>query len=69
MSKANKTAMIRARCTTTLKGDIAWAAQVESLDEADIVRKATAEYVLRLRHRLNPPVPFPSSPAPLANAA
>lgn len=69
MSAINKTEMIRARCTNSLKRDLSWAAQVETLDEADIVRKAIAEYVLRLRHRLNPPIPLPQPQLPLADAA
>lgn len=49
MRKANKDTVLRARADQALKQDVQWAASYERLDEADIIRKACAWYVGRLK--------------------
>lgn len=55
MKRANKDAVLRARTETDLKREVEWAAGIERLDEADIIRKACAEYVNRLKTRIMSP--------------
>lgn len=45
----NKNALIKARCREDLKRDIALVAQLQDMDESDIVRTALREYVSRWR--------------------
>lgn len=53
MKKPNKDAILRARATKAEKQEVQWAAMYERLDEADIIRKACASYISRLKAKQN----------------
>ncbi len=51
--KPLKNAVIRARCHETLKKDVEDIARLQSIDPADVVRKACQNYVRKVRESMN----------------
>lgn len=56
MKKYSKDALIKARADESLVREIEWAAAVEKLNTSDIVRRACAFYVQKLKSQATPPL-------------